>query len=62
MRSNALSHQFGLGIVPWEDVHLVRARIRLFAFHHSPAYDVIVGRLVISQEEFDARAVAPLGR
>src|ERR1700730_10388988 len=60
VRSDALSHQVGLGIVPWEDGHLVRARIRLFAFHHSPAYDVIVGRLVISQEEFDARAVAPL--
>jgi hypothetical protein len=38
-----LSHQIGWGVYPWGDQLLVGVRIRLFAKHHTPAYNVIAG-------------------
>ena len=55
IRSDALSHQVGLGILPWGPIQFVRVRVRLFARHNSPAYDVIVGRLAIPLELFESR-------
>lgn len=38
-----LSHQIGWGVYPWGDQLLVGIRIRLFARHQTPAYNVIAG-------------------
>jgi hypothetical protein len=55
VRSDALSHQVGLGILPWGPIQFVRVRVCLFARHNSPAYDVIVGRLAIPLDLFESR-------
>jgi hypothetical protein len=60
LRPDALSHQVGLGLIPWSGGHLVRARIQLFAFNRGPPYDVIVGPLSITEAQFDERARASL--
>lgn len=52
---DALSHQLGMELVPWGSGNLVRVRMRLFAYHNSPAYEIIAGRLMISADEFDIR-------
>jgi hypothetical protein len=60
VRSNELSHQVGMGLIPHGPIHFVRVRVRLFARHDSPAYDLIVGRLAISPEQFESRVRASL--
>jgi hypothetical protein len=55
VRRDSLSHQLGMGLVPWGSGNLVRVRMRLFAYHNSPAYDIVAGRLMISADEFDIR-------
>jgi hypothetical protein len=62
VRSDALSHQVGLGTLPWGTGHMVRVRIRLFAAHdHTPAYNVIVGPLKMSLEQFELRIARLVG-
>ena len=58
VRPDALSHQIALGLIPHDDGQLVRSRVCLFAFHKAPAYDVIVGRLLLSQARFHSRVRA----
>src|ERR1700720_1091771 len=58
VRPDALSHQIALGLMPHDDGQLVRSRVCLFAFHKAPAYDVIVGRLLLSQACFHSRVRA----
>lgn len=57
VRENGLSHQVGLGIIPWGPIQFVRVRVRLFARHNSPAYDIIVGRLAIPIDLFESRVL-----
>jgi hypothetical protein len=58
-RSNALSHQLGLGVITWGNDYLACVRMRLFAFHdRSPAYNVIAGPLTVSLEQFALRVAA----
>jgi hypothetical protein len=54
VRADALSHQVGLGLIPWGHGQLLRCRVCLFAFHQAPAYDVIVGQLTITEAQFDS--------
>jgi hypothetical protein len=55
VRRDSLSHQLGMGLIPWGSGNLVRVRMRLFAYHNSPPYDIIAGRLMISADEFNVR-------
>lgn len=56
IRPDTHSHQLGLGLTPWGGGHLVTARVQLFALSRGPAYKVIVGPLLISEAQFEARA------